>query len=216
MLRKKLYETVELESFEHNGNRYYILPKNGVAVPSVTTVIYKDVVFPDTAAMRRARQRGTAVHDLVERYLEREGEMGNLLKEEMPANKASFLKIKDKVDAHMSHIHVIEGVLYSTSLWTAGRVDCIAQWDGEESIVDFKTAKEPKRKEDIEKYFIQAATYAWMCQDFFPYPQLPIKNLVIIVAPDHHEEAQVFVEPANKYSGKVAELFIDQRRLYEN
>ena len=207
----QLYDVKELEDFNHGGNRYYILPDSGIAVPSVTSVIYKDVDFPDTPASRIARQRGTAVHDICESYIRNEGRKfasDNV----MPATLASFKKIRAEIDDHLGKVFLIEAPLYSKCIWTAGRVDCVGEWKGQPAIIDFKTAKNPKREEWIQSYFIQAACYAFMFHSTFPYPE--IKNLVIIIAPDHHERAQVFEMPYHKYRKEMLDIFTKLRDIF--
>ena len=44
----------------------------------------------------------------------------------------------------------------------AGRVDCIASFDSELAIIDFKTTKNLKKEEHLEKFFVQEAAYAYM------------------------------------------------------
>ena len=68
--------------------------------------------------------------------------------------KALFLTAKDKIDS-INNIHALEKALYSNYLGIAGRVDCIAEYDGELAIIDFKTSKKPKPEKWIEQYFVQ-------------------------------------------------------------
>ena len=204
-----LYETLELKDFNHRGNRYYILPDSGICVPSVTSVIYKDVDFPDTPASRIARNRGTAVHNICESYLRNEGR--KFASDGMPATLASFKKIRNEIDANLDKVRLIEGALYSKNLWTAGRVDCIGEWKNKPSIIDFKTAKNPKKEEWIRSYYIQTACYAFMFNEMFPNDS--VKNLVIIVAPDHHECAQVFEMSYDKYYEEMYDIFKTKRNL---
>ena len=75
-------------------------------------------------------------------------------------------------------IYALEESLYSEELGVAGTVDCIAEYNGELSIIDFKTAEKPKPRDWIENYFVQAAAYACM---FFERTGIPVKKLVIIM-----------------------------------
>ena len=61
-----LYNEVSLERIQVEGDRYYRLPKSKVLVPSVTTVLYDGVDFPDTPYMRKARIRGEIIHNIIE------------------------------------------------------------------------------------------------------------------------------------------------------
>ena len=47
----------------------------------------------------------------------------------------------------------------------AGRTDCISEYRGKLSVVDFKGSTKAKRIEDIETYFLQATAYAIMWQE---------------------------------------------------
>ena len=62
----------------------------------------------------------------------------------------------------ISDIHAIEAPLFSRNLCIAGRVDCIAKFDNELAIIDFKTTKNLKKEEHLEKFFVQEAAYAYM------------------------------------------------------
>ena len=78
----------------------------------------------------------------------------------------------------------------SERLEVAGRVDCIAEWDGVLSIIDYKTSRRPKKKDHVEGYFIQEAAYAAM---FLERTGVPIKRIVTVIAVDDNQP-QVFVE----------------------
>ena len=79
----------------------------------------------------------------------------------------------------LDSVYYQEQALWSTKLKLAGRVDCIAEFDGELSVIDFKTSKRVKAIEDIEDYFWQTTAYALMYEELVG---VPIQNLVIIMA----------------------------------
>ena len=85
---------------------------------------------------------------------------------------------------NLDNIYALEKPLYSLQLGVAGTVDCIAEYNGELSIVDFKTSKEPKPREWIEGYFVQAAAYACM---LYELTGLTVKKLVIIMSCENGE-----------------------------
>lgn len=208
-MRQALYDAFELESFNHtNGDRYYILPKSKVAVPSVTTVIYEGVDFPSSPRMTQARNRGTAIHDICEKYLKGERWRSGV----MPTDIDTFLKIKKELDAHLGQVNLIESCLWSTHLWTAGRVDLIGEWDGRHAIIDFKTSFKHKKKEYVQNYFLQMATYAMLAKHTYPEKDMPQLG-VIIVANDEDLDAQLFIEDIQdpKWTNKVIEVFADKR-----
>lgn len=175
--------------------RYYVLP-DGTKVPSITTVLgamkkasiieWRRRVGEEEAnkISKKASGRGTNVHTLCERYLNNEniGEM-------MPDAKEMFFSIKPYLNL-INNIHYQEQSLWSEQLGVAGRVDCIAEYEGELSVIDFKTSKRMKRKEDIEDYFWQCAAYSLMYEERVGKP---IDNLVIIMAVEN-ESPLVFKE----------------------
>jgi genome maintenance exonuclease 1 len=97
--------------------------------------------------------------------------------------------------------------MYSDYLRVAGTVDCIAEYDGTLSIIDFKTSRKPKKKEWIESYFMQTAAYAVMFEEM---TKKPIKQLVIMITVDG-SEPQVFIENRDDWIWN----FVDARSEFE-
>jgi len=112
------------------------------------------------AVMIAATDRGSKVHQIIENCLSNKPEtdlVGNY--GELASRMFSqMIPAIDKID----RIKALEQGLYSTSLGIAGRVDCIAEYDKELTVIDFKTAKR-KRDEINENYLVQASFYsiAW-------------------------------------------------------
>ena len=175
----------DLKSETHtDGKRYYTL-EDGSRLPSVTTVLgalKKEAIMKwrkrvgeeaANAISRKASGRGTNVHTLCERYLNNEA-LGDI----MPDAKEMFLSIKPILN-RINNIHYQEQALWSKQLGMAGRVDCIGEFDGELSVIDFKTSKRIKSSADIEDYYWQTAAYSLMYEERIG---VPINNLVIIMA----------------------------------
>lgn len=172
-----------------DGRRYYTLG-DGTRLPSVTTVIgaqKKDAIMKwrkrvgeaeANRVSRKAAGRGTNVHTLCERYLNNES-----LGEIMPDAKEMFYSIKPLLN-RINNIHYQEQALWSKQLGMAGRVDCIAEFDGVLSVIDFKTSKRIKLSGDIEDYYWQTAAYALMYEEVVGKP---IDDLVIIMAVEDSE-----------------------------
>jgi CRISPR/Cas system-associated exonuclease Cas4 (RecB family) len=172
-----------------NGKRFYILP-SGVKVPSITTVLgamkkdaiqaWRQRVGEDVANQisRKASGRGTNVHTLCERYLNNDS-LGDV----MPDAREMFLSIRPHLNK-IDNIHYQEQALWSKNLGIAGRVDCIAEYEGELSVIDFKTSKKIKTLDQIEDYFWQTCAYALMYEERVGQP---IDNLVIIMAVENEE-----------------------------
>lgn len=171
-----------------DGVRYYnVNDRPMVSITSVTSHFNKHIfvdwrkrVGEDEAnrITKRATTRGTGTHELIEKHL---------LNEEVvldnPSTKMLFTQAK-KVLQNINNIYALEKSLYSNELGVAGTVDCIAEYNGELSIIDFKTAAKPKPRDWIENYFVQAAAYACM---FYELTDIPVKKLVILMTCENGE-----------------------------
>ena len=153
----------------------------------------------------RAANRGTAVHSIIERYLDNDVEYD---KDVMPDVLSTFKDVQPILDAHISEILGLEAPLYSKHLKLAGRVDCVGVFDNKLSIIDFKTSRKIKKKEWIHNYFAQASAYAIMFEE---RTGIPVPQLVIIIAVDN-EEPQVFVEKRDDWT----ELLFKAKEIYES
>ena len=178
------------------SGRKYFTP-GGNAYPSITTVLgilskegileWRKRVGEEEAnkISQQAAGRGTAVHTLAEDYLNNKEDWKG---KHMPANLNTFNDLRKVIDNRIDNVWMQEEFLYSDKLKCAGQVDCIAEYDGELSIIDFKTSRKPKKEEWIQSYFIQASFYA---AAFFERTGIPIKQAVILIAVDG-SESQVF------------------------
>ena len=166
-----------------NGKRFYVTPE-GKKYPSITTVLsgrnkegivkWRESVGNDVAnqIMRSAAKRGTAVHALVEDYLNNQ----ELSKQDvLPV--ALFTLLKPELD-NINNIRIQEGGLYSDEYGVAGRVDCIAEYKGKLSVIDFKTSTKEKKEEWVENYFIQGSAYCQMYEERYSQP---IEQVVILI-----------------------------------
>jgi genome maintenance exonuclease 1 len=196
----------ELESETTESGRTYKTP-GGKSYPSITTVLssfnkksiyeWRQRVGEEEAnrVSRLAAGRGTKLHNVVEKYLLNEmSEMKYQMM--MPDTKELFLKVKSSLDNRIGDIYGIEQPLYSDRLQIAGRCDCIAEWDGVLSIVDWKTSTRVKEKEYIQNYFMQCAAYAEMFEE---RTGKQIDQIVVAIAVEESNEPLLFVEEKNKY-----------------
>ena len=126
----------------------------------------------------------------------------------LPNVVGNFMDVKPILDERIGDVYAQEAPLYSTHLGVAGRVDCVAMFDGKLSIIDFKTARKPKRKEWIENYFIQESAYAVMWEE---RTGTPIVQLVTIIAVDNNPP-QVFVEHRDNWTTKLVETIDEYKR----
>ena len=148
--------------------RVYTTP-TGTKYPSITTVLsilsedgiraWRKRVGEEEAnrISTRAANRGTAVHSITERYINNEVDYAEGF---MPNIIQNFNDLKPILDERLGNIRAQEVPLYSDHLRLAGRVDCVAEFDGTLSIVDFKTSRKLKKKEWVEDYFLQLVAYS--------------------------------------------------------
>jgi len=199
--------------------RKYVTP-NGEYYSSITTILGSkinesleswkaSVGFEEAEKIcHHAATRGTAMHNIAERYLDNESEY--FLKADMPHTRALFNSIRPILDEHISEVILQECPLYSDALRAAGRVDLVAIYDGKYSIVDFKTARRRKRKEDISSYFQQATAYSIMFEE---RTGIAIDQIVIIMAVDNDPSPIVFVEKTKNY---IKPLYETIKTYYSN
>jgi len=128
---------------------------------------------------RKATSRGTDTHTLIEQYLKNLDCNSDVL----PISEHLF-QIAVPALKRINNIHALEGSLYSQYLGVAGTVDCIAEFDGELSIIDFKTSKQPKPRDWIDGYFVQCCAYACMLHEL---TGLSVKKFVIIMTCENGE-----------------------------
>ena len=206
----------EVSSRTLDEGRFYKIDDKWM--PSVTTVVghqskagileWQDRVgFAKAEQIRRSSAwRGTQYHNLVEHYLK--NELEEVEKSEgLPTYL--FRAARETLD-RISNIHAIEAPLFSRNLCIAGRVDCIAEFDNELAIIDFKTTKTLKKEEYLEKYFVQEAAYAYMYYEMTgvevdklvtlsvaedgtmqvvqKYDKIPYINLLIDWIKEYHED----------------------------
>jgi|TARA_R100000482_G_C5084569_1_gene127744 genome maintenance exonuclease 1 len=193
--------------------RVYVAP-DGSRYPSVTTVLgilsedsireWRQRVGEEEAnkVSHRASNRGTAVHSIIEKYLRNEDTSDNL-----PHIKQSLANLRPILDKSIGKIFGLETALYSRHLGMAGRCDCIAEWNGVPSIIDFKTSKRVKKKENIASYFAQASAYAIMFEE---RTGLAIPNTVIVMDVDDNHPL-IFEEHRDNF----VELLLSTKKEYD-
>ena len=180
---------------------YYSVPDNDellklVSITSITSHYNKEIfvnwrkrVGNEEAdrITKAATSRGTDMHTLTENYL-KNGDLPPV----QPMAEFLFKISKSKLNL-INNIHALEGSLYSKQLGIAGTVDCIAEYDGELAIIDFKTSKKPKPRKWIDHYFVQCMAYGCM---LYELTGITVKKLVIIMACENGE--CVVYEETNK------------------
>jgi|TARA_R110002033_G_scaffold59087_1_gene108809 genome maintenance exonuclease 1 len=198
-----------------NGVRLYETPE-GNKYPSITTVLsvrnkqglteWRKRVGNDVAnhIARTAAARGTKVHHMCEDYLNNmEMDFPNKWKE----HKKNFLpyclftQLKEKALCNVNNIYAQEAGLYSDKYKVAGRVDCVAEYKGTLSIIDFKTSTKEKNDEWNESYYIQGSAYAEMFEE---RTGIEISQVVILVVTEDGT-VQEFIKDKQEYLNRLSE-----------
>ena len=189
---------VNLERLDSPDGRRYVTP-SGNKYESVTTWLsriedkswideWKKNVGESVAkkTLDRASKRGTTLHENIEQYLK------NKKIEKLSMLDGMLFKPLAKIaDEHINNVHALEYPLYSDAMRLAGTVDCVAEYEGVLSLIDFKTSKNRKSKEDITSYFLQTSIYSLMIQEIYG---IKIDKLVILMAIDNENKVLVFEE----------------------
>ena len=172
MLVKNKYEYPILERVDTEIGRHY-LDSNNKPVPSVTTVLsgtskskdgliqWRNRIGEEEAEriIKQSTDIGTAVHEAIENYLN--GKSWDNFEEtydQLLAQKISAKFIKDGLKG-ITDIWGLEVGLLLDNLY-AGTADCVGEFEGIPTLIDFKTAKKIKKREWIEDYFLQGCAYA--------------------------------------------------------
>ena len=213
--------TLERETID--GVRYYKVPDDEellrlVSITSVTSHFNKEIFVKWRKKVgneeadritKAATSRGTDMHTLVEDYLHNRN-----LSDVQPISDFLFKIAKSDLN-RINNIYALEGSLYSKQLGIAGTVDCIAEYDGELAIIDFKTSKKPKPREWIDHYFVQCMAYGCM---LYELTGISVKKLVIIMACENGECVVYEERDKSKYikllSKYIRKFVRDKLELY--
>ena len=201
-------ELTEMDAVTTESGRKYKTPE-GIDLPSITTVL--SILSRDSiAAWRkrvgdaeankistRASGRGTRVHEIIEKYIDNDE---NYRDGYTPDIIESFNVMKPILDGFIGKVYAQEAPLYSNHLGVAGRVDCVAEFDGVLSIIDFKTSMKPKKRDWVKNYFMQEAAYAIMWEE---RTGQPITQLVTLISVDGEDKPQIFVEHRDNWVNQL-------------
>ena len=200
---------------------YYANP-DGIKYTSITTMLSKLYPFVDSPSyngwMRWIEQEyevgfieakaignyiskiamgnGTSVHSLIEEYLNNKDHIGIIPL--LP--KAHFENIRPLLH-NIENIRACEIPLYSDVMKLAGTADCIAEYNGTLSVVDFKTSNKKKPESQIENYFLQSTAYSIM------FEELTGQNIeqIAILITCNDGNLQSFVKKSRDYSSLLSE-----------
>ena len=217
--KHELVQLKELNTKSSDTGRFYETPE-GQSYPSVTTItglLSKASILAwrqrvgdskADAITKAATTRGNKVHKMAEMYLRNEmASQINLFEDPMPHIENMFFQLTELLDNSIGIINAIEAPLYSDQLKVGGRVDVIAEWDGELAVIDFKTSSKPKKESWIDGYFMQSSAYALMFEEL---TGIKINKIVIAIAIENNR-SQVFIKNSTEY----LQQFIDLRKTYD-
>jgi len=217
--KHELVQLKELNTKSSDKGRFYETPE-GQSYPSVTTItglLSKASILAwrqrvgdskADAITKAATTRGNKVHKMAEMYLRNEmASQINLFEDPMPHIENMFFQLTELLDNSIGIINAIEAPLYSDQLKVGGRVDVIAEWDGELAVIDFKTSSKPKKESWIDGYFMQSSAYALMFEEL---TGIKINKIVIAIAVENNR-SQVFIKDSTEY----LQQFIDLRKTYD-
>ena len=190
MKKNNKYNYVDATRVEEHGSRTYDVL--GARLPSVTTVLgktknqqfltdWKAKVGEQEAERIKnlSSKRGTSMHKFLEHFILGTGydDLTGLGQEA----KAMAEKVIDVGLTPIEEYYGSEVTLYYPGLY-AGSTDLVCLHNGVESIVDFKQANRPKKKEWIEDYYLQIAAYA-MAHDYVHNSKIQ-KGVIMVCTPD--------------------------------
>ena len=113
-----------------------------------------------------------------------------------------FQQLSTKVLCNIDNIRAQECSLYSDKYKLAGRVDCIAEYNGILSVIDFKTASRERNDEYNQNYYIQASAYAEMFEE---RTAQSIDQIVILVVTEDGV-VQEFIKDKKSFIPMIEEI----------
>jgi ATP-dependent exoDNAse (exonuclease V) beta subunit len=138
---------------------------------------------------KEAGDRGTAMHTILEDYMDREGQLNTPTEEtRLPHNMA--IQIIQNGLSNVTEYYGLEATLYYPGLY-AGATDVVAIHKGQDTIIDFKQTNKPKKREWIEDYCLQLAAYT-MAHNFIY--RTSISKAVIMMCSKKLEYQEFIIE----------------------
>jgi len=199
-----------------DGVRFYEI--DGTSYPSVTSVLsllkgdslkeWRAKVGESVAnwEMGRAARRGKAMHTIVEQYMKSQT---TPIRDVLPLGL--FKLIRPYVD-QIDNVRLLESIMYSKKLTIAGQVDCVAEYNGKLSVIDFKSANKTREEGWIENYFLQTTAYAMMYEETYGEK---IEQIVVIIACEDGV-AQTFIKKTADYQQKLMESIDNFYKQFDN
>jgi len=204
-----------LEVVEDSNGRAYKTP-SGMLLPSVTTVTGFDSKrgmeiwrSKNPREANRVVERGHTIHSMMEHLLKNE-------EVELTANEdidCLYRMMKDHAEKKITNVYALEKQLWSEEIGLSGRVDCICDYDGKLSVVDFKGSTREKYESNIQNYFQQATAYSLMYQEL---TGKKVEQIVILIATETGVLQEFVKKPFNYVEGLIKAINNYKKWLAEN
>jgi genome maintenance exonuclease 1 len=199
-----LIQPVEIVSRDTPKGRFYTTPE-GNKYPSITTILgagdkpwlrdWRESMGFEKAdkEMKRAAERGTAVHSMIELFLN--NDPTPTLEHTDLGHIACFNQLRIYL-RKINNILTQESALWSNTMRVAGRVDCVGEYKGKLCIIDFKTSTNDKVEHQVQDYYLQTTAYALMFQERY---NIQIDDIVILMGVEKGALPLVFQQPVEPY-----------------
>ena len=184
-------------STDHGARTYDIA---GMRLPSVTTILaktkdqqyinrWKQTVGREEAERIKdyASRRGTAMHKFIEKHIQGVG-----YDDLTPMGREARTMAHQIINQGLAPVQEYFGseiTLYYPGLY-AGATDLVCIHDEMETVVDFKQANQPKRREWIGDYFLQIAAYA-MAHDYVHRSNIQQAIIMLCTADNYYQEFKI-------------------------
>ena len=178
-----------------DGLRHYVISDE--KLPSVTTILAATEPAEKTEGLRKWREakgeieatrivdeaaaRGTAMHKILEKYIDESGYLDLTNVGQNAHNMA--IRIIEQGLCNITEYYGTECTLHYPGLY-AGQTDLVGIHRGKDAIIDFKQTNKPKKREWIEDYCLQLAAYA-MAHNFI-YKTKISKGVIMMCSKDHY------------------------------
>ena len=193
----------QAELIEKDNAHFYQTP-TGEIYPSITTILHETMANEKKESLQNWKEQeiaadyitqeaatiGTETHKLIENHINEVRQTDNvrLLSVAHFNNLIPFLQ-------KINNVHGTELRLYSNAMKLAGTSDCIASYEGELSIIDYKTKRSNQKEEWMTDHFIQGTAYAQMFKEL---TGIEAKQVVILVSSEKNSRME-FVKNTEDY-----------------
>jgi len=193
----------QAELIEKDNAHFYQTP-TGEIYPSITTILHETMANEKKESLQNWKEQeiaadyitqeaatiGTETHKLIENHINEVRQTDNvrLLSVAHFNNLIPFLQ-------KINNVHGTELRLYSNAMKLAGTSDCIANYDGELSIIDYKTKRSNQKEEWMTDHFIQGTAYAQMFKEL---TGIEAKQVAILVSSEKNSRME-FVKNTEDY-----------------